>query len=60
MQACETLSQKYPRASQLAAGGFKDITRIASSDPKMWTDILITNQEILLKLLENWQISMEI
>lgn len=58
VQACETLSQKYPRASQLAAGGFKDITRIASSDPKMWTDILITNQEILLKLLENWQISM--
>lgn len=58
VQACEELSQKYPRASQLAAGGFRDITRIASSDPKMWTDILMTNQPILLRLLENWQESM--
>ncbi|MGL9766532.1 MULTISPECIES: prephenate dehydrogenase [Enterococcus] len=59
VQTSEELNQKHPRASQLAAGGFRDITRIASSDPKMWTDILLTNQEIMLSLLAEWQSSME-
>lgn len=58
VQTSTELSEKYPRASQLAAGGFRDITRIASSDPKMWTDILFTNQDILLSLLTDWQASM--
>ena len=59
VQTSDELNQKHPRASQLAAGGFRDITRIASSDPKMWTDILLTNQEIMLSLLAEWQSSME-
>lgn len=59
VQVSEELNQRHPRASQLAAGGFRDITRIASSDPEMWTDILMTNQEIMLKLLTNWQVAME-
>ncbi|MDT2639856.1 prephenate dehydrogenase [Enterococcus dongliensis] len=49
------LTEEYPRATQLAAGGFRDITRIASSDPQMWTDILLTNRSILLDLLSKWQ-----
>ena len=49
----------HPRSKQLAAGGFRDLTRIASSDPKMWTDILLSNQQPILSLLKEWQVEME-
>ncbi|AOZ91357.1 prephenate dehydrogenase [Paenibacillus crassostreae] len=39
---------------RLAAGGFRDITRIASSDPVIWRDILLNNNEVMLRLLEDW------
>lgn len=38
-----------------AAGGFRDFTRIASSDPAMWRDICVTNREPLLELLEEFR-----
>lgn len=44
--------------TRLAAGGFRDITRIASSNPKMWRDILLQNKSILLSLLDEWQSEM--
>ncbi|TLS35904.1 prephenate dehydrogenase [Pseudalkalibacillus caeni] len=40
--------------SRFAAGGFRDITRIASSSPEMWRDILLHNREVLLSLLDQW------
>ncbi|BBI33213.1 prephenate dehydrogenase [Cohnella abietis] len=43
----------------LAAGGFRDITRIAASDPLIWRDILLNNREVMLKLIEDWQGEME-
>jgi prephenate dehydrogenase len=35
-----------------AAGGFRDFTRIASSDPVMWRDICVANRAPLLKALD--------
>lgn len=39
---------------QVAAGGFKDITRIASSSPEMWEQICVTNQEPIAGILERY------
>jgi prephenate dehydrogenase len=35
----------------IAAGGFKDITRIASSSPELWAGICLSNRDIILKTL---------
>ncbi len=37
---------------RFAAGGFRDFTRIASSDPVMWRDIAIANRGALLKAID--------
>lgn len=39
---------------QVAAGGFKDITRIASSSPEMWEQICMTNREPIIQILEQY------
>ena len=38
-----------------AAGGFRDFTRIASSDPVMWRDVCIANSDALIELIEQYQ-----
>lgn len=44
---------------QYAAGGFRDFTRIASSDPTMWHDICLSNQLELVKILEVFQADLQ-
>ena len=44
----------------LAAGGFRDITRIASSDADLWTGITYMSRERLLPILDEFAAQMEI
>lgn len=56
----EKTSEKEKLIPRLAAGGFRDVTRIASSSPEMWRDILLHNKDVLLGLLKEWQAEMGI
>ena len=37
-----------------SAGGFRDFTRIAASDPVMWRDIFLSNREAVLEILQRF------
>lgn len=53
----DTLDQRSQNNSifRYAAGGFKDFTRIAGSDPTMWHDIALANRDALLHGLDDFE-----
>ena len=51
-----------PNAQQLfalAAGGFRDFTRIAASSPEMWRDICVSNRDLILEDLARYRAELE-
>ena len=44
---------------QYSAGGLRDFTRIAASDPLMWKDIFFDNSDNILKVLDNYSINLD-
>lgn len=54
-----TSDDKAENMRELAAGGFKDITRIASSSPVMWQNICLTNAADIRNLLDRYIASLE-
>jgi prephenate dehydrogenase len=44
---------------RFAAGGFRDFTRIASSDPVMWRDICLSNRVEVLAMMKRYRDEME-
>lgn len=44
----------------LAAGGFKDITRIASSSPEVWSSICFDNKEYILKIIDSFKNQLDV
>jgi prephenate dehydrogenase len=44
-----------PDAGHYAAGGFKDFSRIASSDAVMWRDICLNNPDQIVKHIKGYQ-----
>jgi cyclohexadieny/prephenate dehydrogenase len=45
----ETVTQG--EVMKFSAGGFRDFTRIAASDPTMWRDVFLNNKEAVLEML---------
>jgi prephenate dehydrogenase len=41
-----------PEILLLAAGGFRDLTRLAASNPALWSDILVANREAVGEAIE--------
>lgn len=48
----ESLDSAEKEMYTLAAGGFKDFTRIASSSPEMWQQICVANQDAITQILD--------
>mgnify|MGYP006428227317 FL=1 len=44
---------------EYAAGGFRDFSRIAASDPTMWSDIFEANKEPLVQVLDQYLLKLE-
>ena len=42
-----------------AAGGFRDFTRIAGSDPLMWHDIFLANRQAVLRVLDDFRTDLD-
>lgn len=57
----DTLSQQGESEEifRYAAGGFRDFTRIASSDPVMWRDIFVTNGAATVKILDKYMADLQ-
>ncbi|MDP4181546.1 MAG: prephenate dehydrogenase [Bacillota bacterium] len=63
----KTMDSPEEKMKTLAAGGFRDITRIASSSPEMWENIVLSNKQqirgildIYVELLNKFKASIEI
>ncbi len=59
VNAVATIEEQHPLALLLAAGGFRDTTRIASGNPVLWKDICFSNKEQLLKMVGVFQESLQ-
>ncbi|MGT2845839.1 prephenate dehydrogenase [Streptococcus massiliensis] len=55
MEQAGSYTDEHPMTQHFAAGGFRDMTRIAESEPGMWTSILLTNRQTILERIEDFK-----
>lgn len=58
LMATALINSVSDKSLKFAAGGFKDATRIAASDPDIWRDICVTNRRQILKSLDRFERSL--
>ena len=55
MEQTASYAEEHEMARRFAAGGFRDMTRIAESEPGMWTSILLSNPETIIERIEDFK-----
>ena len=55
MEQTASYAEEHEMARRFAAGGFRDMTRIAESEPGMWTSILLSNRETIIERIEDFK-----
>ena len=55
----DAVARLEPEALEFAARGFRDTTRIAASDPDVWTEIFLANRDALRARLSDFRRSLE-
>lgn len=55
MEQAGDYAKEHEMTNHFAAGGFRDMTRIAESEAGMWTSILLTNKEAVLERIEDFK-----
>ena len=55
MEQTAIYAQEHEMTRRFTAGGFRDMTRIAESEPGMWTSILLSNRETILERIEDFK-----
>jgi len=55
----DELARRQLLSSRIAAGGLRDVTRIAASDPLMWRDIALANRDYLLAELKDFRAALD-
>ena len=55
MEQTATYAEEHEMARRFAAGGFRDMTRIAESEPGMWSSILLSNRETIVERIEDFK-----
>lgn len=59
MEQTAVYAQEHEMTRRFAAGGFRDMTRIAESEPGMWTSILLSNRETILERIADFKERLE-
>ncbi|MFD1360556.1 prephenate dehydrogenase [Lentibacillus salinarum] len=54
VQQAKKWEETHAFIPQLAAGGFRDVTRIASANPELWQDIFYHNKQKMVKMIDDW------
>ncbi|MFC3932443.1 prephenate dehydrogenase [Streptococcus dentapri] len=55
MEQAGDYAKEHEMTNHFAAGGFRDMTRIAESEPGMWSSILLTNKEAVIGRIEDFK-----
>ena len=55
MEQTASYAEEHEMVRRFAAGGFRDMTRIAESEPGMWTSILLSNRDTIIEHIEDFK-----